>query len=89
MCVPYTVLQDAQGQIDTLSARLAATDKALSESNTRAASLNGQLVLTDSEARLKAQELLARVQAAEDGEKLAKVGPRGLGCQVAGQAMAG
>ncbi len=68
--------QDAKGQLDTLTARLAATDKALSDANTRAASLNGQLVLTESETRLKTQELLARVQAAEDGERLAKV--RGL-----------
>ncbi|KAG2497824.1 hypothetical protein HYH03_004094 [Edaphochlamys debaryana] len=47
-------------------------EAALADANTRAASLNGQLVLTDSEAQLKAQELMARVQAAEDGEKLAK-----------------
>lgn len=89
MCAHAAVLQDAQGQIDTLSARLAATDKALSEANTRAASLNGQLVLADSEARLKTQELLARVQAAEDGEKLAKVGAREAGWQAAGQAVVG
>ncbi|GLC51685.1 hypothetical protein PLESTB_000529000 [Pleodorina starrii] len=65
-------LQDAKGQLETLTARLAATDKALSDANTRAASLNGQLVLSESETRLKTQELLARVQAAEDGERLAK-----------------
>ncbi|EFJ43029.1 hypothetical protein VOLCADRAFT_96773 [Volvox carteri f. nagariensis] len=65
-------LQDAKDQLDTLSARLAATDKALSDANVRAASLNGQLVLAESETRLKTQELLARVQAAEDGERLAK-----------------
>ncbi|KAG2497826.1 hypothetical protein HYH03_004096 [Edaphochlamys debaryana] len=64
--------EDAASQVDAPTARLAATDKALADANTRAASLNGQLVLTDSEARLKAQELMARVQAAEDGEKLAK-----------------
>ncbi|PNH12501.1 Kinesin-like protein KIF27 [Tetrabaena socialis] len=65
-------LQDAQSQLDTLSARLSATDKALADANTRAASLNGQLVLADSESRLRAQELMSRVQAAEDGEKVAK-----------------
>lgn len=57
----------------TLGARLSATDKALGDANARAAALNGQLVLAESEARLKAQELLARVATAEDGEKLAKV----------------
>ncbi|KXZ56200.1 hypothetical protein GPECTOR_1g173 [Gonium pectorale] len=64
--------KDAHGQIETLTARLTATDKALAEANTRAASLNGQLVLAESEARLKAQELMSRVQAAEDAEQLAK-----------------
>ncbi|KAG2425908.1 hypothetical protein HYH02_014908 [Chlamydomonas schloesseri] len=65
-------LQDAQSQVEALGARLSATDKALGDANARAAALNGQLVLAESEARLKAQELLARVASAEDGEKLAK-----------------
>ncbi|GFR41506.1 hypothetical protein Agub_g2200 [Astrephomene gubernaculifera] len=65
-------LQDAQGQLETLTGRLAGMEKALTDANARISTLTGQMVLADSEARLKAQELMARAQAAEDAEKLAK-----------------
>lgn len=73
ICCCLTASQDQHSQLEVVQTRLAATERALQDANAKASDLNSRLALAETEARLKAQDLMGRVQAAQDAEKLAQV----------------
>ena len=65
-----TTLQDVTSQLDDLKARLAATERALQEANQRSSEMNSRMALKDTDARLKVQDLVTQLSAAEDLQRL-------------------
>ncbi|MEW5297934.1 MAG: hypothetical protein WDW36_001110 [Sanguina aurantia] len=65
-------LQDTVSQLEALSLRLAATERALHDANARSADLGGRLVVSEAAAKLAAIESAATVASAKDGEALAQ-----------------
>ncbi|MEW5312120.1 MAG: hypothetical protein WDW38_003772 [Sanguina aurantia] len=64
--------QDTVSQLEALSLRLAATERALHDANARSADLGGRLVVSEAAAKLAAIESAATVASAKDGEALAQ-----------------
>lgn len=60
-------------QLEALSLRLSATERALHDANARSADLGGRLVVSEAGAKLAAIESAAKVASAKDGETVAQV----------------
>ena len=53
--------QDALSQLESVRARLSSTEKALNDANARATALNSRIALVETDARIKVQDLQAKV----------------------------